>query len=43
LGIAPKTVENHLSRALRETHEYLRKRYQLTATEHGRRSSTAGR
>ncbi len=43
LGITPKTVENHLSRALRETHEYLRKRYQLTATEHGRRSSTAER
>ena len=43
LGIAPKTVENHIGRALRETHEYLRKRYQLTATEHGRSSSTAER
>jgi RNA polymerase sigma factor (sigma-70 family) len=36
LGISPKTVENHIGRALRETHEYLRKRYQLTATDHGR-------
>lgn len=26
LGIAPKTVENHIARALRETHEYLRRR-----------------
>jgi RNA polymerase sigma-70 factor (ECF subfamily) len=43
LSIAPKTVENHIGRALRETHEYLRKRYQLTTTDHGRRSSTAGR
>jgi RNA polymerase sigma factor (sigma-70 family) len=43
LGIAPKTVENHLGRALREAHEYLRKRYQLTATDHGRRASTAER
>lgn len=25
LGVAPKTVENHVARALRETHEYLRK------------------
>lgn len=30
LGISPKTVENHISRALRETHQYLRQRYQLT-------------
>ena len=29
LGIAPKTVENHIARALRETHQYLRQRYQL--------------
>ena len=35
LGIAPKTVENHIGRALRETHDYLQKRYQLTATDHG--------
>ena len=41
LGLAPKTVENHIGRAIRETHEYLRRRYQLTKTDHGRRSSTA--
>lgn len=29
LGLSPKTVENHIARALRETHEYLRRRYQL--------------
>ena len=29
LGISPKTVENHIARALRETHQYLRLRYQL--------------
>ena len=29
LGISPKTVENHIARALRDTHEYLRQRYQL--------------
>jgi len=27
LGITPKTVENHIARALRETHQYLRQRY----------------
>jgi RNA polymerase sigma-19 factor, ECF subfamily len=27
LGISPKTVEHHIARALRETHEYLRRRY----------------
>ncbi len=27
LGISPKTVENHIARALRETHRYLRQRY----------------
>lgn len=43
LRITPKTVENHIGRAIHETHEYLRKRYQLTATDHGRRSSTAER
>ena len=26
LGITPKTVENHIARAARETHEYLRRR-----------------
>jgi RNA polymerase sigma factor (sigma-70 family) len=29
LGVSPKTVENHIARALRETHEYLRRRYQV--------------
>ena len=29
LGISPKTVENHIARALRETHQYMRQRYQL--------------
>ena len=42
LGISPKTVENHIGRALRETHEYLRKRYQLGA-DRGRHSSPAKR
>jgi RNA polymerase sigma-70 factor (ECF subfamily) len=27
LNLTPKTVENHLARAVRETHEYLRRRY----------------
>ena len=38
LGISPKTVENHIGRALRETHDYLRRRYEMTATGHGRSS-----
>jgi RNA polymerase sigma-70 factor (ECF subfamily) len=42
LGISPKTVENHIGRALRETHEYLRERYKLTG-DSGRRSSDTGR
>jgi RNA polymerase sigma-70 factor (ECF subfamily) len=29
LGLSPKTVENHIARALRETNTYLRQRYQL--------------
>lgn len=29
LSISPKTVENHIARALRETHQYMRRRYQL--------------
>jgi RNA polymerase sigma-70 factor (ECF subfamily) len=29
LCISPKTVENHIARALRETHQYLGQRYQL--------------
>lgn len=27
LGVSPKTVENHLARAVRETHEYIHRRY----------------
>ena len=27
LGLSPKTVEHHIARALRETHQYLRQRY----------------
>jgi RNA polymerase sigma-70 factor (ECF subfamily) len=30
LRISPKTVENHIARALRQTHQYMRRRYQLT-------------
>jgi RNA polymerase sigma factor (sigma-70 family) len=29
LCISPKTVENHIARALRETHQYLHRRYRL--------------
>jgi RNA polymerase sigma-70 factor (ECF subfamily) len=29
LGLSPKTVENHIARGLRETHDYLRRRYQV--------------
>lgn len=29
LCMSPKTVENHIARALRETHQYVRQRYQL--------------
>jgi len=29
LGISRKTVENHIARALRQTHDYLRQRYQV--------------
>ena len=35
LGITPKTVENHIARGVRETHKCLRRRYQLTTTDHG--------
>ncbi|MCD9006335.1 sigma-70 family RNA polymerase sigma factor [Luteimonas sp. XNQY3] len=31
LGISTKTVEKHIARGLRETHAYLRRRYQLPA------------
>jgi RNA polymerase sigma-70 factor (ECF subfamily) len=43
MGISPKTVENHIGRALSETTEYVRERYQMTASGHGRRSSIAER
>lgn len=33
LGISPKTVEKHISRGLRETHAYLRRRYALQAAD----------
>ncbi len=29
MRLSPKTVENHIARALRETNQYLRQRYQL--------------
>lgn len=29
LGLSPKTVENHIARAVRETHAHLRLRYQM--------------
>ncbi len=29
MGVTPKTVENHIARALRETHDYMRQRYQI--------------
>lgn len=29
MGLSPKTVENHIARALRETQEFLRVRYQI--------------
>ena len=30
LGISPKTVEKHIARGLRETHSYLKRRYDAT-------------
>jgi len=35
LGIAEKTVEAHVSRGIRETYCYLRRRYQLKEADHG--------
>lgn len=29
MGVAPKTVENHIVRGLRETHDYLQRRYRM--------------
>lgn len=43
LGISSKTVENHIGRALRETHAYLRMRYQLTSNDDERHSSPVKR
>ncbi len=35
LGISAKTVENHVARALRETHHYVRRRYKEVSSDHG--------
>ncbi|MCD9033156.1 sigma-70 family RNA polymerase sigma factor [Luteimonas sp. Y-2-2-4F] len=35
LGISPKTVEKHVARGLRDTHAYLRRRYQLPDRDGG--------
>lgn len=35
LGISTKTVEKHISRGLRDTHAYLRRRYQMPDKEAG--------
>ena len=35
LGISPKTVEKHIARGLRETHSYLKRRYDVTRRDHG--------
>jgi RNA polymerase sigma factor (sigma-70 family) len=33
LGISPKTVEKHISRGIRETHAYLRRRYAMQVAD----------
>jgi RNA polymerase sigma-70 factor (ECF subfamily) len=35
LGISAKTVEKHIARGLRETHTYLKRRYDATRPDHG--------
>jgi RNA polymerase sigma-70 factor (ECF subfamily) len=35
LGISAKTVEKHIARGLRETHSYLKRRYDVTRRDHG--------
>jgi len=35
LGISPKTVENHVARGIRETHQYLRRRYRELKSDRG--------
>jgi RNA polymerase sigma-70 factor (ECF subfamily) len=35
LGISPKTVENHIAHAVRETHRYLRRQYREVGSDHG--------
>src|SRR6202167_738006 len=35
LGITAKTVEKHIARGLRETHGYLKRRYDATGRRHG--------
>jgi RNA polymerase sigma-70 factor, ECF subfamily len=35
LGISARTVENHVARGLRETHQYMRRQYHGVSPEHG--------
>jgi len=35
LGLSEKTVENHIARALRDTHEYVSKAYGSKGPNHG--------
>ena len=35
LGISAKTVEKHIARGLRETHSFLKRRYQGDGHDHG--------
>ena len=35
LGISPKTVEKHIARGLRETHNYVNRRYDVPRRDHG--------
>jgi RNA polymerase sigma-70 factor, ECF subfamily len=35
LGISAKTVEKHIARGLRDTHSYLKRRYDATGRRHG--------
>jgi RNA polymerase sigma-70 factor (family 1) len=35
LGISAKTVEKHIARGLRETHSYLKRRYNASRRDHG--------
>src|SRR5258708_7265528 len=42
LGISAKTVEKHIARGLRDTHSYLKRRYDAPRRDHRRRSLAAG-